>query len=151
MPSVRRSARIAVMQTLFSYETHGGEPQEILKYVIDQYESDRKILPFAAEILKGVMDHYDDIVGKIKEFAIEWPIEKIAPVDRGILELGVFEMLYSKDVPPIVAINEAIEVAKDYADLNAPKFINGVLSKILEKYCTNRDHKTGSAIAQVRP
>lgn len=146
MPSVRRSARIAVMQTLFSYETHGGEPKEILEYVIAQYPSQDNIFPFALESLEGVLKHRDDILVKIKEFAIEWPLEKIAPVDRAILELGVFEMLYSKDVPPIVAINEAIEVAKEYADLNAPKFINGVLSKILEKYCTHRDHKTGAPL-----
>ena len=146
MPSVRRSARIAVMQTLFSYETHGGEPKEILQYVIAQYPSSNNILPFAEESLDGIMTHRDEIIPKIKEFAVEWPIDKIAPVDRAILELGVFEMLYSKEVPPIVAINEAIEVAKEYADLNAPKFINGVLSKILEKYCTHRDHKTGAAV-----
>lgn len=146
MPSVRRSARIAVMQTLFSYETHGGEPKEILQYVIAQYPSNNNILPFAEESLNGIMTHRDEIIPKIKEFAVEWPIDKIAPVDRAILELGVFEMLYSKEVPPIVAINEAIEVAKEYADLNAPKFINGVLSKILEKYCTHRDHKTGAAL-----
>ncbi len=146
MPSVRRAARIAVMQTLFSYETHGGEPKEILQYVIAQYPSNNNILPFAEESLDGIMTHRDEIIPKIKEFAVEWPIDKIAPVDRAILELGVFEMLYSKEVPPIVAINEAIEVAKEYADLNAPKFINGVLSKILEKYCTHRDHKTGAAV-----
>ncbi len=146
MPSPRRAARIAVMQTLFSYETHGGEPAEILKYVISQYPTDQNILPFAEESLEGILKHRDVILPKIKEFAVEWPLEKIAPVDRGILELGVFEILYSKDVPPIVAINEAIEVAKEYGDLNAPKFINGVLSKILEKYCTHRDHKTGAAL-----
>jgi N utilization substance protein B len=134
------------MQTLFSYEMHGGDPKELLQYVIAQYPTGENIIPFATESLDGVMKHYDDIITKIKEFAVEWPIEKIAPCDRAILELGVFEMLYSKEVPPIVAINEAIEVAKEYADLNAPKFINGVLSKILEKYCTHRDHKTGELL-----
>lgn len=146
MPSVRRTARIAVMQTLFSYEMHGGDPKELLQYVIAQYPTSENIYPFALESLEGIVKHHDDIIAKIKEFAVEWPIEKVAPVDRGILELGVFEILYSKDVPPIVAINEAIEVAKEYADLNAPKFINGVLSKILEKYCTHRDHKTGATL-----
>ena len=149
MPSPRRAARIAVMQTLFSYETHEsqtGSPEEILLYVISQYPIDKDIFPFATELLKGVCDHREEIIEKIKEFAVEWPLEKIAPVDRGILEIAVFEILFSKDVPPIVAINEAIEVAKDYGDLNAPKFVNGVLSQILETYCTHRDHKTGAAI-----
>lgn len=143
MPSPRRAARIAVMQTLFAFEMHGGEPQDILKYVIADYPTEQDVLTFASATLSGVLSNREKILERIREFAIEWPLEKIAPVDRGILEIGVFEMLFSKEVPPIVAINEAIEVAKDYADVNAPKFINGVLSKILEKYCTDRDHKTG--------
>lgn len=143
MPSPRRAARIAVMQTLFAFEMHGGEPQDILKYVIADYPTEQDVLTFASVTLEGVLKNREKILERIREFAIEWPLEKIAPVDRGILEIGVFEMLFSKEVPPIVAINEAIEVAKDYADVNAPKFINGVLSKILEKYCTDRDHKTG--------
>ena len=145
MSSFRRSARIAVMQTLFAYEMHGGEAQDILKYVVEQYPKNQDILEFATHTLEGIFKYREEILPKIKEFAVEWPLDKIAPIDRGILELGVYEMLYSTDVPPIVAINEAIEIAKDYADLNAPKFINGVLSKILEKYCQHRDHKTGTA------
>lgn len=145
MSSFRRSARIAVMQTLFAHETHGGEPQEILQYVISEYPKNQDILEFASVTLQGVIKNRENILPKIKEFAVEWPLEKIAPVDRAILEIGVYEILYSTDVPPIVAINEAIEIAKDYADVNAPKFINGVLSKILEKYCTNRDHKSGAS------
>lgn len=146
MSSFRRSARIAVMQTLFAHETHEGqEPLQLLEYIIAEYPKNQDILEFARTTLKGVTDHREEILPKIKEFAVEWPLEKIAPVDRAILEIGVYEMLYSSDVPPIVAINEAIEIAKDYGDTNAPKFINGVLSKILEKYCTHRDHKTGTA------
>lgn len=134
------------MQTLFSYEMHGGVPQDILQYVINEYPAGGPdVLTFASATLEGVLKHREKILPLIREFAIEWPLEKIAPVDRAILEIGTYEIMHSTEVPPIVAINEAIEVAKDYADLNAPKFINGVLSKILEKYCVHRDHKTGTA------
>ncbi|MCX6733562.1 MAG: transcription antitermination factor NusB [Candidatus Peregrinibacteria bacterium] len=148
MPSPRRAARIAVMQTLFAYETHGGVPQDILQYVVNEYPAGPDVITFASTTLEGVLKYREEILPLIREFAVEWPLEKIAPVDRGILEIGTYEIMFSTEVPPIVAINEAIEVAKDYADVNAPKFINGVLSKILEKYCVHRDHKTGSPIVK---
>lgn len=146
MASFRHQARIAVMQTIFAYEVHKGEPMETLDYMIAQYPENAEMTAFAKETMEGIIKNKEEILPKIKEFAVEWPLEKIAPIDRAILEIGTFEMLFSRDVPPIVAINEAIEIAKEFGDTNAPKFVNGVLSKILEKYCTNRDHKTGQPV-----
>jgi len=134
MASYRHIARIAVMQTIFAYEFRGGEPLDILKYNLKEYRF--KILDkgFAEVLLKGALKNKDDIIKVIHEEAPEWPVDKIAPIDRAILEVGAYEILFSQDVPPIVAINEAVEIAKSFGDTNSPKFVNGVLSTIMHKY-----------------
>ena len=140
MASYRHIARIAVMQTVFAYEFRGGEPKEILKYNLKAHkETSEKLkdFSFAEQLLAGVLEKKNDLLEVIQLEAPEWPIDKIAPVDRSILELGTYEILYSQDVPPIVAINEAVEIAKSFGDTNSPKFVNGVLSTIMHKYRGN--------------
>ncbi len=134
MASYRHIARIAVMQTLFAFEFRGGEPLDILKYNLEEYSAKIKDFSFAESLLHGVLKEKKEILKVIQEEAPEWPVDKIAPVDRAILELGCYEILFSEDVPPIVAINEAVEVAKSFGDTNSPKFVNGVLSTIMHKY-----------------
>lgn len=134
MASYRHIARIAVMQTIFAYEFRGGEPMDILKYNLEDYRAKLKDFSFAENLLTGALSKKKELAKVIQEEAPEWPIDKIAPVDRAILELGAYEILFSQDVPPIVAINEAVEIAKSFGDTNAPKFVNGVLSTIMHKY-----------------
>lgn len=134
MASYRHLARIAVMQTIFAYEFRGGDADSILAYNLREYADRLKDLTFVKELLKNVLSNQKDILEVIKEEAPQWPIDKIAPVDRAILEIGIYEILYSTDVPPIVAINEAVEVAKSFGDVNSPKFVNGVLSTVMHKY-----------------
>ncbi|MFA5829490.1 MAG: transcription antitermination factor NusB [Candidatus Gracilibacteria bacterium] len=136
MASYRHLARIAVMQTIFAYEFRGGDADSILAYNLREYADRLKDLTFVKELLKNVLSKQQDILEVIKEEAPQWPIDKIAPVDRAILEIGIYEILYSTDVPPIVAINEAVEVAKSFGDVNSPKFVNGVLSTVMHKYRT---------------
>lgn len=150
MKTSRHQARIAVMQSLFAYEFHGGDSDEVLENILVEKDfKEKKEEAFIKETFQGVLGRQKDIVEKIKEFAVEWPLEKIAPIDRAILEIGTYEMLYSKDVPPLVAIDEAIEIAKNFGDISSQKFVNGVLSAILKKYCTDRDHKTGERVERV--
>lgn len=137
MASYRHLARIAVMQTLFAYEFRGGDPEAVLQYSIREFADKLKEIEFARSLLFGVLEKKKEIVQVIVEEAPEWPIDKIAPIDRAIMEIGIYEVLYSKDVPPIVAINEAVEVAKSYGDTNSPKFVNGVLSTVMHKYKKN--------------
>lgn len=143
MASYRHLARIAVMQTIFEYEfldkfveseKEKDDPCLKLKYNIKQLSGKIKDISFAEETLKGVIKHRKDIFDIITENAPEWPLDKIAPVDRAILEIGVYEVVYADDIPPVVAINEAIEIAKSYGDTNSPKFINGVLSTVMTKH-----------------
>ena len=134
MASYRHLARTCVMQTIFSIEFHGQDPRETLERMLKEFAPKLTESEFAYSTLDGVVENKDDILKIITEFAPEWPIEKIAKVDRAILEIGVYEVIYSKDVPPIVAINEAVEIAKEFGDHSSPKFINGVLSNVMKKY-----------------
>ncbi len=87
---------------------------------------------FIWKIVKGVIEHLAEIDKVIEKAAPDWPLPKIAIVDRNVLRIGLYELLYAdkKEVPPKVAINEAIEVAKNYSGPNSPKFVNGVLGTI---------------------
>lgn len=135
MSSFRHLARTCVMQTLFAYDFRGENPDEFIERILNEFAPNIKDKVFARETLKGVVKHKKTILKTIEKFAPQWPLDKIAKIDRAILEIGTYEILYSKEVPPIVAINEAIEIAKHFGDDNSPKFINGVLSSIMKSTC----------------
>lgn len=135
MASYRHLARIAVMQTIYTYEFRKGvDVNKMLQYNCDEFNDKLKDLTFAKDLLTKILAKHDEILKIMQEEAPEWPVERIAPIDRAILEIGIFEILFSKDVPAVVAINEAVEMAKNYGDTNSSKFINGVLSTVLHKY-----------------
>lgn len=133
MSSSRHLGRMLVMQTLFAHEFHGGDPEALLEYIAGEFEGKISDLSFAYELLNGTLSHLPEIRVLIKKHAPEWPVSKIAGIDRAILEISIFEMMYSKDVPAIVAMDEAIELAKSFGNENSQKFINGVLNAIFEK------------------
>lgn len=134
MASYRHLARIAVVQTLFAYEFREGKLEPDLESNCSEFSDKLTDLSFARELMEGILSHGKEIKKLITKEAPEWPFERIALADRVILEMGVYEVLFSKDVPPVVAINEAIEIAKVFGDVNSSKFINGVLSTIMGKY-----------------
>lgn len=135
MASYRHLARIAVMQTIFAYEFREEvDADATLEYCTAEFSDKLKDASFARELLKGILENKEEILKIMQKEAPEWPVERIAPVDRAILEIGIYEILHSNDVPPIVAINEGVEIAKSYGDMNSPKFVNGVLSSVMHKY-----------------
>ncbi len=137
MASYRHLARIAVMQTLFALEFRNKENMDamaFLEYSCHEFSDKLKDLSFAQELLKGLLSKQADILKILQQEAPQWPVDRIAPVDRSILEIGIYEVLHSKDVPPVVAINEAVEMAKSFGDTNSPKFVNGVLSAVMNTY-----------------
>lgn len=136
------------MQTLFAHRFGSTaavrDPEEVLEYLSREFEgeSERKrsaesevsgsTLAFAFELLNGVLANEAEIREVISKHAPEWPFDKIAGVDRAILEIAVYEMLHSPDVPPVVALDEAIELAKTYGNESSSKFVNGVLNALLK-------------------
>lgn len=131
MASYRHLARTCIMQTIFILEFHGGDPDETLTKILDEFAPKLSEKDFAFKTLMGVLEHQEEILKMVQEFAPEWPVDKIARVDRAILEIGTYEIAFANEVPQVVAINEAIEIAKHFGDDNSPKFINGVLSSIM--------------------
>ncbi|OGC82764.1 MAG: transcription antitermination factor NusB [Candidatus Abawacabacteria bacterium RIFCSPHIGHO2_01_FULL_46_8] len=134
MSSSRHLARIVAMQTLFEWEFRHGDVKEILQRVLESHGRKVENLDFINELLAGVIEHLEEIRKIVGEAAPEWPIDQIAPVDRVVLYLGVYELKWGNQdsVPVAVAINESIELAKDYGGENSGKFVNGALSTILK-------------------
>ena len=134
MASNRHLGRIVALQTLYEYEfskesaDESADVKEILTRNLERYEKAIDDTTFVETLVTGVLDEQQSIDGKIQPIAPDWPIEQIARVDRNILRLGVFELLHQADVvPPKVAINEAVELAKAFGSDNSSKFVNGVL------------------------
>jgi N utilization substance protein B len=134
MASNRHLGRIVALQTLYEYEFRvdsedtSVEIQEILKRNLDRYETAIDDTKFVETLVEGVLEQQKAIDDTLRPIAPDWPIEQIARVDRNILRIGVYELLHQGDiVPPKVAINEAVELAKAFGSDNSSKFVNGVL------------------------
>lgn len=134
MASNRHLGRIVALQTLYEYEFRVQSNDktaiidDILKRNLERYENEIDDTEFVVSLVHGVNEHQNDLDEHIRPLAPEWPLEQIARIDRNILRLGLYELLYRGDqVPPKVAINEAVELAKAFGSDNSSKFINGVL------------------------
>jgi transcription antitermination protein NusB len=139
MASWRHLSRVIVMQSFFEHEARGGDLAGILEYNLKEYGEKVSDASFAVNLSKKIEQNYAEIRGMIKKHAPEWPVEKMDPVERAILFVGVCELIDpEKDVPVNVAINEAIELAKMYGDDNSGKFINGVLNAVAHDKTLNK-------------
>ena len=124
------------MQSLFEWEFRGNENlDEIVERNIHEFEHDVSA-EYVQKVVHGVVDNIDAINALIIEAAPEWPLEQVARVDKNTLRVAIYEMLYdaTDDVPPRVAINEAIEIGKTFGGDSSPKFINGVLGFVYRKF-----------------
>lgn len=134
MASNRHLGRIVALQTLYEYEfrteshDNSADAKEILSRNLERYETAIDDTKFVESLVTGVLKEQKAIDEKIQPIAPDWPIEQIARVDRNILRLGLYELLHQSEiVPPKVAINEAVELAKAFGSDNSSKFVNGVL------------------------
>lgn len=137
MSANRHLGRIVALQTLYEedFRQEVGDAsvdlQEILERNIGRYDETIEDKVFIEELVQGIKKHQTELDDTIRPVAPEWPIEQIARMDRAILRIGVYELLFEKGVPPKVAINEAVELAKAFGGDNSSKFINGVLGTVL--------------------
>ncbi len=137
MASGRHTLRALVIQTLFAWEFRGGDSEAILSYNLSNSTQHIEKTKFASALLKKTLAHRNEIKEFIKKYAPEWPFEKIAPIDRVILEVGICELVFDKQIPDLVAINEAVELAKEFGVESSSKFVNGVLSSIYDDHKKN--------------
>ncbi len=131
--SNRHLARTIAMQTLFSWDFNNKQERDLNNLIEQNF---KQFAPkfndhgFVKSIINGVINNIAKIDEYITKYATEWPLDQITIVDRNILRIGVYELIYAQDIPAKVAINEAIEIAKTFGGESSGKFVNGVLGAI---------------------
>jgi N utilization substance protein B len=127
----RRKAREYALQILFQLDIRKDKPTAtILKRFWAEHEVDEEVQAFTEEIIKGTYKHLDAINEKIQVCAKNWSIDRMAAVDRNVLRVAVYEILYRADIPSSVTINEAIEIAKKFGTDDSGSFVNGILDSV---------------------
>jgi N utilization substance protein B len=133
MPS-RHLGRVRAMQALYAHQFQPQiDPQALLEDDLKNEPSDNIDIELAQSLLEGQKKHLKEIDQIISVAAPEWPIEKINAVDLAVLRIAVYELLFLKSTPPKVAIDEAVEIAKQFGGENSHRFVNGVLGTIYRK------------------
>ena len=136
MIGLRRKARIIALQTLYEIDCSAHKPQEVLAHNLQGKDIPEEVIRFAQELITGVLQNSKTIDSAIKQFAPLFPLEQIATIDRNILRLAIFEVLFDSKVPIKAAINESVELAKSFGSDASPKFVNGVLGSIIAERVT---------------
>jgi transcription antitermination protein NusB len=126
----RRQARVKALQALFEIDSVGHDVAEVLGRQEEDDPLEEESAIFMKELVEGVLSDEGEIDRVIEIYAPAWPVAQMSLVDRNILRLAIFEILFNNKVPVKVAINEAVELAKMFGGDNTPKFINGVLGTV---------------------
>jgi len=127
----RRDGRVAALQYLYAWSLN--PPADLagdLRVFFEGLEKPRDQYAFGEELIHGTIEHVGEIDAQIRALAQNWEFDRIAKIDLAILRLAIFEMLYRKDIPPVVSINEAIDLSKQFSNADAKRFINGILDRL---------------------
>jgi transcription antitermination protein NusB len=152
---IRREARDRAVQFLFQYDLNQSEDlEEALRLFWDSQQAaalaeekgvarwgetvqlppataeEEAVRLFAEPLIRGTLEHSAEIDAEIKKYAQNWDIHRMAVVDRNVLRLAIYEMLHREDIPPVVSINEAVDIAKRFSTEDSGKFVNGILDKV---------------------
>lgn len=130
MTSSRRKARGAALQVLYEIDLTGHNLEQAVDSLVRDTGLSGENILFVKELVKGVLASKNQLDEYIHRFAPAWPLSQLAVIDRNILRLSIYELLYVNSTPVKVSINEAVELAKAFGSDNSPKFINGVLSSV---------------------
>ncbi len=132
----RRLGRVTAMQTLYEFDLVGplgNDPAAAIDALVAEYEASEEVKAFASTLVRGVLRHLAAIDTLIAAAAPQWPLDQIAGVDKAVLRVAVYELRHGEGVPVKVAINEAVEIAKEYGGEGSGRFINGVLGAIASR------------------
>lgn len=131
----RRKSRELALQILYQYDTGSSPLEEILESF---WESQGSPLPevrlFAEDLARGALGHQEEIDSLARKLSEHWVLERMAVVDRNIIRLAIYELLYRNDIPPKVTINESVEIAKKYSTKDSGAFVNGILDRVYQLY-----------------
>jgi N utilization substance protein B len=130
MAGIRRQARIAALQVLYELDCTKHEAEEALAHLTAEGKLPQEALSFVRKLVGGVLQNKSELDALIKKFAPAFPPEQMSTIDRNILRLASFEILFNDKTPFKVAINEAVELAKEFGSDSSPRLINGVLGSI---------------------
>jgi N utilization substance protein B len=128
----RTRARALALQVLYEIDIVNHPPAEIFKLRLEESPLPDDLAEFARQIIFGILPVASTLDQLIAKYAPEWPYEQLAPIDRSILRMALWEFAVFRETPLKVAINEAVELAKDYGSESAPRFINGVLGALAD-------------------
>ena len=127
----RTKARECALKILYAVDIRKDSPEECTRNFWENYPDVKgEVKEFSAYLIDGISKNKDLIDSLISKHATNWQIQRMATIDRNILRLSAFELLFADNIPPKVSINEAIELAKRYGDKDSGKFVNGILDKI---------------------
>lgn len=130
---LRRKSRVFALQALYEIDISCHEIKDVFSHLLSEHALKPEVISFSSHIVNGVVKNKQKIDAAIHEFAPLFPTKQIAIIDRNILRIAIFEILFDNKVPVKVAVNEAIELAKSFGGDTSPKFINGVLGSIIAK------------------
>ncbi len=130
MTGARRRARAIILQALYEIDATSHETEAVVSRLLDEGGLLEGNKVFVRELVGGVIENMEEINRNIEKFAPAWPIRQLSIIDRNILRVAIFEILFDNKVSIKVAINEAVELAKKFGSDNSPKFINGVLGSV---------------------
>lgn len=125
----RHDARRWAVQLLFQQDFQAAPLDEALAYFWEQNEAPADAKAFAEELVRGVLEHGRSLDRSLQTYAENWDLHRMSGVDRNILRLALYEMVHRKDIPPVVSINEAVEIAKEFGGPEAGGFVNGILDR----------------------
>ena len=136
--ATRSKARRRALEVLYEADLKDADPARVLAERVARVQqmtaqdTDPRLGDYAIELVSGVAEHIDRIDSLIETYAIGWTLDRMPPVDRNILRIGVFELLWGADVPEVVAIDEAVGLAQQMSTEESPQFVNGLLDRLRE-------------------
>lgn len=129
----RRQARRIALQVLYEYDTAHHDVEAVLQRHTEDRRLDPRVVEFASNLVHGVLANLSQIDAEIQGAAQEWPLSQMARIDKNILRVAIFEILFNNAVPAKAAINEAVELAKTFGSDTSSRFVNGVLGTIFSR------------------
>ena len=140
--SSRHLSRVCAFQAVYEWDFRpNADIQEIISRSISIKGEEKVDSNYVNTTIKGVIDKAAELDNEIEKSAPEWPIEQVSRIDKNILRIAIYELLYCNDIPPKVSIDEAVEMAKTFGSENSSKFINGVLGTVYRHYQAKPEHK----------
>jgi N utilization substance protein B len=141
MMSTRRHARECVVQILFTLDLNKDKPANIFRDYWKEHAADDKFRVFVENHVNGVIANIPQIDALLKQYAENWDVARMGGIERNVMRMALYEMLFRDDIPPVVSINEAVDIAKYFSTRESGKFVNGILDRIRKSI--DRPARTG--------